>query len=165
MTRLIGQYTEQGEVKVKRARRHRFRARYTKADIELLALVDEAHDTMSGPATKMILYRGFHEFADAEYKNLSAISAAHIYNLRKRREYRERRMNFEKTRATKVWIGERHRPEPEGRAGYLRIDTVHQGDLDGIKGVYHINAVDEVTQWQVVGKRTAKYRVAGSAEM
>jgi hypothetical protein len=28
---------------------------------------------------------------------------------------------------------------------------VHQGDQDGIKGVYHINAVDEVTQWQVVG--------------
>ena len=31
------------------------------------------------------------------------------------------------------------------------MDTVHQGDLDGIKGVYHINAVDEVTQWQIVG--------------
>jgi transposase InsO family protein len=28
---------------------------------------------------------------------------------------------------------------------------VHQGDRDGSKGVYHINAVDEVTQWQVVG--------------
>jgi hypothetical protein len=31
------------------------------------------------------------------------------------------------------------------------VDTVHQGDQDGIKGVYHINAVDEVTQWEVVG--------------
>jgi hypothetical protein len=31
------------------------------------------------------------------------------------------------------------------------VDTVHQGDRDGIKGVYHINSVDEVTQWQVVG--------------
>lgn len=28
---------------------------------------------------------------------------------------------------------------------------MHQGDRDGSKGVYHINAVDEVTQWQVVG--------------
>ena len=28
---------------------------------------------------------------------------------------------------------------------------MHRGDLDGIKGVYHLNAVDEVTQWQVVG--------------
>jgi hypothetical protein len=33
----------------------------------------------------------------------------------------------------------------------VRVDTVHQGDLEGAKGVYHINAVDEVTQWQVVG--------------
>ena len=48
-------------------------------------------------------------------------------------------------------IGERRKPDPQGRPGYLRVDTVHQGDLDGVKGVYHINAVDEVTQWQVVG--------------
>jgi hypothetical protein len=27
---------------------------------------------------------------------------------------------------------------------------VHQGDWDGAKGVYHLNAVDEVTQWEVV---------------
>ncbi len=30
------------------------------------------------------------------------------------------------------------------------MDTVHQGDQDGIKGVYHINAVDEVTQYEIV---------------
>ncbi len=76
---------------------------------------------------------------------------AHIYNLRKRRGYRERRMVFTKTRATPVAIGERRKPEPGGRPGYLRVDTVHQGDQDGVKGVYHINAVDEVTQWEVVG--------------
>ena len=76
---------------------------------------------------------------------------AHIYNLRKRPRYRERRMNYSKTRAVKVAIGERRKPDPQGRPGYIRVDTVHQGDLDGIKGVYHINAVDEVTQWQVVG--------------
>ncbi len=34
--------------------------------------------------------------------------------------------------------------------GYIRIDTVHQGDRDGMKGVYHINAVDIVTQWELV---------------
>ena len=55
------------------------------------------------------------------------------------------------TRPTPVTIGVRRKPTPEGRPGFLRIDTVHQGDLDGVKGVYHINAVDEVTQWQVVG--------------
>jgi transposase InsO family protein len=35
--------------------------------------------------------------------------------------------------------------------GHLRVDTVHQGDWDGEKGVYHINAVDAVTQWEIVG--------------
>jgi len=75
----------------------------------------------------------------------------HIYNLRKSRVYRERKICYQKTKPVQVNIGERRRPDPQGRPGYLRIDTVHQGDLDGAKGVYHINAVDEVTQWQVVG--------------
>src|ERR1039458_8905443 len=50
-----------------------------------------------------------------------------------------------------VSIGERGKPDPQGRPGFLRVDTVHQGDWDGAKGVYHINAVDTVTQWQIVG--------------
>jgi transposase InsO family protein len=49
-----------------------------------------------------------------------------------------------------VTIGERRRPDPQGQPGCLRVDTVHQGDQPGTKGVYHINAVDEVTQWQIV---------------
>jgi transposase InsO family protein len=60
-------------------------------------------------------------------------------------------VTYQPTRPTPVSIGERRRPEPHGHPGYLRVDTVHQGDLDKIKGVYHINAVDEVTQWQIVG--------------
>ena len=156
MTRLIGQYTDQGEVKVRRSRRHRVRARYERKDIELLALVDEAHDTLRGPARQKVLDREFHEFADSKYETLSSISVAHICNLRKRREYRERRMTFEKTRPTRISSGERLGPEPEGRAGYLRIDTVHQGNLDGVKGVYHINAVDEVTQMAGGGSHGTK---------
>jgi len=31
------------------------------------------------------------------------------------------------------------------------VDTVHQGDLEGEKGVYHINTIDEVTQWEILG--------------
>jgi transposase InsO family protein len=151
VARLIRQFLDTGAVKVRRGKGRCFVSRYSRADIELLAMVDEAHDTLSGPATQKILYREFYEFADIRYERLANISVAHIYNLRKRRQYRERRMNFEKTRPAQVSIGERLRPEPEGRAGYRRIDTVHQGDLDGVKGVYHINAVDEVTQWQVVG--------------
>jgi hypothetical protein len=60
-------------------------------------------------------------------------------------------MVYQPTRPVPVAIGERRAPRPEGRPGYLRVDTVHQGDREGLKGVYHVNAVDEVTQWQVVG--------------
>jgi hypothetical protein len=49
-----------------------------------------------------------------------------------------------------VPIGIRKAPAPQGLPGYIRIDTVHQGDQDGVKGVYHINAVDIVTQWERV---------------
>jgi transposase InsO family protein len=151
VTRLIGRYQESGLVKERGYRRNRFVRRYTAADIELLAGVDEAHETVSGPATQKILYREFHDYGDARYERLSTISVPHIYNLRKSRVYRERKISYQKTKPVKVSIGERRRPDPQGRPGYLRIDTVHQGDLEGIKGVYHINAVDEVTQWQVVG--------------
>jgi transposase InsO family protein len=74
-----------------------------------------------------------------------------LYNLRHSRRYRERRLNYTKTRPTAVQIGERRKPQPQGQPGFLRLDTVHQGDQPGggAKGVYHINAVDEVTQWQV----------------
>ena len=151
VTRLIGQYVETGKVKARSYRRNRFAIQYQAADVELLAAVDEAHETLSGPATQKILHREFHDYGDKRYQRLAEISAPHIYNLRKSRAYRERKIVFHKTRPVKVTIGERRRPDPQGRPGYLRIDTVHQGDLEGIKGVYHINAVDEVTQWQVVG--------------
>ena len=149
VTRLIHSFVSEREVKAKPYGRNRFASRYTRADIELLAAADEAHETLSGPATQKILHREFHEFANKAYERLSSISAAHIYNLRKSRTYRERRVRYEKTRAVQTVIGERRPPKPEGRPGYIRVDTVHQGELEGSKGVYHINAVDEVTQWQV----------------
>jgi transposase InsO family protein len=151
VTRLIARYKQTGAVREKRYRRNRFQSRYTSADIELLATVDEAHGTLSGPATQKIVYRAFHDYGDRRYERLGAISAAHIYNLRKSREYRACRVQYQKTKPVQVAIGERRCPDPQGRPGYLRVDTVHQGDLEGVKGVYYINAVDEVTQWQVVG--------------
>lgn len=150
VTRLIGGYRKGCAVQVRGYRRRRFPTRYTAGDIELLALVDEAHDTLSGPATRKILYREFYDYGDPRYERLASISVAHLYNLRQSRAYRQRRVRYQKTRAVQVAIGER-RPDPRGRPGFLRVDTVHQGDLEGVKGVYHINAVDEVTQWQVVG--------------
>ncbi|MFZ0590176.1 MAG: hypothetical protein WAM39_06820 [Bryobacteraceae bacterium] len=151
MTRLITAYVETGAVEARRYRRHRFAQHYSSADVARLAEVDEAHETLSGPATRQILKREFEQYGDQRFERLAGISVAHIYNLRKNRSYREKRLRYEKTRPVQIGIGERRRPEPNGKPGYLRVDTVHQGDLEGAKGVYHINAVDEVTQWQVIG--------------
>ena len=151
LTRLVGQYLKNSEVKEAVYRRNRFPSRFTPADVELLAKVDEAHETLSGPATRKILEREWEIYKHTDYQRLATVSVAHIYNLRQRRRYHECRMNYTKTQAVQVAIGERRKPEPGGQPGYLRVDTVHQGDRDGIKGVYHINAVDEITQWQVVG--------------
>jgi transposase InsO family protein len=149
-TRLIGRYTATGQVLPTVYRRRRFPERYTRSDIELLASVDEAHETLSGPATRRILEREHQLYGKREYARLAAISVAHLYNLRKSQGYRERRLNYIRTRPTAVAIGERRKPQPQGQPGYLRLDTVHQGDQPEAKGVYHINAVDEVTQWQIV---------------
>jgi transposase InsO family protein len=109
------------------------------------------HSNLSGPATRRILEREYTEYGQAVFQRLAGISVAQIYRFRKTAAYRRRNNTYQPTRPSPVSIGERRRPEPRGRPGYLRLDTVHQGDQDGRKGLYHINAVDEVTQWQVVG--------------
>lgn len=150
ITRLIARYGAGGTVQPVAYRRYRFPQRYTRADVELLARVDEAHQTLSGPATRHILQREYQQYGKAQYQRLAGISVAHLYNLRRHPRYRERQLNYSKTRPTTVAIAERRCPDPQGRPGYLRVDTVHQGDQDSDKGVYHINAVDQVTQWQIV---------------
>ena len=151
VTRLITQYQQGEEVKPRVYRRQRFPTQYTRADAELMAGVDGAHETLSGPATQKILQREFYDFGDERYQQLARISVAQLYRVRKSVAYRKRHLAYQPTRPVQVAIGERRAPRPEGRSGYLRVDTVHQGDREGVKGVYHINAVDEVTQWQVVG--------------
>ena len=151
ITRLVTMYLEGEPVQPKPYRRRRFPRRYTRADQELLASVDEAHQTLSGPATRKILERAYHEFKEPQYQRLAELSVAQLYRLRQSHTYRQRRVSYQPTRPTPVAIGERRRPQPDNRPGYLRVDTVHQGDRDGVKGVYHVNAVDEVTQWEVVG--------------
>jgi transposase InsO family protein len=150
LTRLVGRYLATGRVRIKTSHRHRFPTRYTRADIELLAQVDEAHETLSGPATRRIFEREFGHYRKLEFQRLAAISNGHLYNLRRTPHYRQRLKNYQKTRPSPVAIGERRRPDPGGRPGYLRVDTVHQGDAEHARGVYHINAVDEITQWEIV---------------
>lgn len=151
VTRLIRKYLDGGAVGVKAYRRCRFPNKYTERDIALLAGVDRAHERLSGPATKRILQREHEQFGKQEYARLAQISVAHLYNLRRGVSYRKQSGEFERTRPNATLIGARRKPETGNRPGFLRVDTVHQGDWDGAKGVYHINAVDTVTQWQVVG--------------
>lgn len=127
-----------------------FATRFTPADILLLADVDKAHGCLSGPATTHLLRRAFTVFGDARFEPLSTLSASHLYNLRKHPLYRRQRVEIAKTRPVVSPIGLRKKPDPQGLPGTIRIDSVHQGDLDGVKGVYYINAVDCVTQWEVV---------------
>ena len=83
--RLIRTYQQGAEVKPRVYRRHRFARRYTPADIELLAEVDTAHETLSGPATQKILHRAYHDFGDSRFKRLAELSVAQLYRLRKSR--------------------------------------------------------------------------------
>ena len=88
--------------------------------------------------------RQFEVFGKESFERLARLSNGHLYNLRQSQTYQRRRSTFTKTRPTQVAIGERRKPDPNGRPGFLRVDTVHQGDRDSAKGLYHINIVDQV---------------------
>ena len=152
ITRLVSRWgSGKPLVKSYAAPAHAFARRYTAVDVALLADVDRAMGTLSGPATACVLRRQRDVFGDERFARLGSISVGHLYNLRNSAGYRNQRVVQTKTQSTKnTKIGVRKAPAPEGRPGFIRIDSVHQGDLDGIKGLYHINAVDCVTQWQVV---------------
>jgi transposase InsO family protein len=132
------------------ASRTSFGRTYTSADVRLLAQTDTLHSTLSGLATKKLMERAYGVFGDARYERLAVISVAHLYNLRQRPGYQRQRQVWTKTRPVTIAIGERRAPAPNNQPGYLRVDSVHQGDQDGVKGVYHINTVDCVTQYQGV---------------
>jgi transposase InsO family protein len=152
LNRLIAQFRDTGRIRDRRGPPAKpFARRYTPADIRLLAEVDTLHGTLSGPATRKLCERAYEVFGDTRYERLASISNGHLYNLRSSRTYQRQRGSVDKTHPVKINIGERRKPRPEGRPGFLRVDSVHQGDMDGTKGLYHINLVDEVTQFPFVG--------------
>ena len=150
VVRMISQYNRDGQLRLKEYQRHCFQRKYTRSDMELLARTDELHGFLSGPATKRILEREYEVYGLEAFKNISGISVAHLYNLRKKNVRLGVGKAFTKTRPVSSRIGECVKPNPQGEPGHIRSDTVHQGDREGEKGVYHINAVDEVTQWEIV---------------
>ena len=154
VTRLVAQWAKNRLATVPLAKRYcapsaAFARKYTSADVSLLAQMDKAHEDVCGPAVAHLLQRAYTLYGDARYERLASLSVSHLYNLRKSTGYQRQRASFTKTRPVCNAIGVRKAPRSGGRAGFIRIDSVHQGDLDGIKGVYHITCVDEVSQWQV----------------
>ena len=151
LTRLVGRACA-GSVLAKRYRTpaHGFARKFTPADVALLAETDALHATLSGPATVHLLRRAYAHYGDLRYQRLAGLSVSHLYNLRAQAGYQAKRGHWTKTKGTSIAIGQRRAPAPEGRAGFIRIDSVHQGDFDGLKGVYHINAVDCLTQFELV---------------
>jgi len=150
LTRLVKQYKDVGKINWQPCRSNGFSTIYSKRDIQLLAQMDARHDDICGHAIKKLMERAYVKFKQPEYQTLAKLSVSHLYNLRQSQSYQKQRRHFTKTQSRQIPIGERRKPQPNGEPGYIRIDTVHQGDLDKIKGVYHINAVDEVTQFEVV---------------
>jgi hypothetical protein len=136
LSRLVAQYRDTKSLKpMKRTSRTSFARTYGPEDVALLAETDSLHDTLSGPATKVLFIRAFTRFGDRRFGRLSQISVSHLYNLRAGELYRKQRLVCKGTRPTPVAIGIRKAPAPQGLPGYIRIDTVHQGDQDGVKGV------------------------------
>lgn len=119
VTRLIGCYLATGAIVARPDRRHCFAERYTWADIELLAAVDEAHETLSGRP------RG----ASSSASTRSADS-----------------------RSRPIWPRSRSATctTCASAEGIASGGGTTPGRGPGAKGVYHINAVEQVTQWQIV---------------
>jgi len=150
ITRLIKKYVQTGHVRWRPARNNGFQKKYQREDTLLIAGMDDLHNKPCGQATKKLCERAVKVYGDQKYARVADISVSHIYTIRKSKAYREKRQTFTKTRSKKSTIGVRRKPQPDQNPGYIRVDTVHQGDLGKTKGVYHINAVDEVTQFEVV---------------
>ncbi len=152
--KLLGRKRDKGQLKLTVSsdwgKRNIFTKVYTEADIETLAETDNLHRRPTGQALQNIFKRMFNLFKDEKFVRLQNISLGHIYNLRGTDRYIGKALTYTKTNPVTVPIGERRKPQPYGKPGYLRVDSVHQGDLDKQKGVYHINLVDEVTQWEIV---------------
>lgn len=148
--RLISEKKRSGHIRVKERTQNTFPTWFTKEDIALLAEVDNAEGRRTSKAVKKTCFDMYDLYGDIRFERLAHISSSHIYNLRGREVYKTNTLTYTSTQSTGRDIGIRTKPYPEGKPGYIRVDSVHQGDQDKVKGVYHINLVDEVTQEEIV---------------
>jgi hypothetical protein len=138
---LVGR-AEKGSLKKALYQRIKPHKIYTSFDVKRLENTDELHLRLSEDATKEILRREYEVFGKKEFQTIARISHSHISNLRKSSTYKNFWINH--TKARQIPIGITKPPENFGRPGSVRIDSVSQKD------VYHINSIDEITQWEIV---------------
>jgi hypothetical protein len=150
-SKLIQRKKKFGDVFVKQRTQHIFPKKYDVVDVVLLSETSLACGHPNGKAMKAMMHDMYHIYNDVRFERLKGISVSHFYNLRTTNIFQSRLLQYTKTKPVKTNIGERRKPKPEGKPGCIRVDSVHQGDLDKQKGVYHINMVDEVTQWEITG--------------
>ena len=128
-----------------------FQIKYTKEDIKLLADFDNLANYPNGHSLLESFRRMYEEFNNNDFERLAYISNSHIYNLRKTAVYKKITLKFNGTQSvSQNMIGIREKPNPEGKPGYIRVDSVHGGEKDGEPGVYYVNLVDEITQTEIV---------------
>ena len=140
--RLIDRLEKVGKLLKKNYHRIKPARIYSTSDIKRLEETDELHLRLSEDATKEILRREYEIFGHLKYRTVSEISHGHITNLRHCPIYKSSWINH--TKARQIPIGMTQPPQNFGKPGSIRIDSVSQKD------VYHINSVDEITQWEIV---------------
>lgn len=148
--KLIARKKKLGAVRLKERTQNTFETFYTTEDIVLLAKVINVYRGQNGQAVTKVLSEMYTLYNDDRFERLAHLSKSHLYNLKKKEVFKTYSLTYTKTNPVNTNIGERTKPEPNGKPGYVRVDSVHQGDMDKQKGVYYIHFVDEVTQWDVV---------------
>ena len=148
--KLIARKKKFGKIFVKERTQHSFQTFYEPKDVELLAEASNITLNQNGHALKAMFKSMYFDFKNDRFEKLAKISVSHLYNLKKTNIHEAKSLYYTKTNPVQRDIGMRKKPEPCGKPGFIRVDSVHQGDLDKEKGVYHINLVDEVTQGEYV---------------
>lgn len=95
--------------------------------------MEERHGQPGGPALKKLCEPAYKRFDQMQYQRRANISVSHLYNLRRSKTHQRQRCTLSKTRPNKAPIGQRRIPLTDNEPGYIRIDSVHQGDQENVK--------------------------------
>ncbi len=87
---MIAEFKERRTLKRRNYVRHKFKQKYTKGDIELLAEVDNANECLAGPATIKLMNEDYDNFGKTKFVRLKDISVSHLYRLRTTDRYKLR---------------------------------------------------------------------------